>query len=195
MIVYKVTNKVDGKVYIGRTTQRLSKRKSGHKAAAFKRNERSYFYQSIRQHGWDSFMWEVIEEHTDIEALNAAEMRWITEYNSTDQNYGYNTSIGGEAGGLGVVKDDEAKRKQGASRRKKDYRFAPLYVPKCNYNSRPGSTNPNAKLDEEKVREIKRLFATTDLTDQEISEMYGVSRPAINYIRVGHTWSHIKLVG
>lgn len=195
MIVYKVTNKVNGKVYIGRTTQSLSKRKSGHKSAAYTANEGSYFYRAIRRYGWESFLFEVIEEHTDIDALNAAEIRWIAEYNSTDRERGYNTSIGGEHGGLGVVKTDDSKRKQAVTRRQNDYRFADLYEPKRNYNSRTGSANPRAKLDEGKVREIKRLFITTDLTDQEISERYGVSRPTINLIRVGHTWQHVELAG
>jgi hypothetical protein len=49
----------------------------------------------------------------------------------------------------------------------------------------------------ERVMEIKRLFATTDLSDSEIAEMYGVSRPHINAIRNGKHYNYIPnhLVG
>jgi hypothetical protein len=43
----------------------------------------------------------------------------------------------------------------------------------------------------ERVMEIKRLFATTDFSDSEIAEMYGVSRPHINAIRNGKHYKDI----
>jgi hypothetical protein len=49
-----------------------------------------------------------------------------------------------------------------------------------------------SKLDEQKVQEIKRLFATTMLCDGDIAEMYGVSREMINQIRSGKKWNDEK---
>ena len=49
----------------------------------------------------------------------------------------------------------------------------------------------SSKLTEQQVQEIKRLFATTMLCDQDIAEMYGVSRPHINAIRNGKHYQDI----
>jgi hypothetical protein len=46
-----------------------------------------------------------------------------------------------------------------------------------------------SKLNEQQVQEIKRLFATTMLCDEDIADMYGVSRPFINLIRNGKRWN------
>ena len=47
----------------------------------------------------------------------------------------------------------------------------------------------SSKLNEQKVMEIKRLFATTMLCDGDIAEMYGVSRTLIQMIRNGKRWN------
>ncbi len=57
--------------------------------------------------------------------------------------------------------------------------------------NKTGSKNPQAKLNEEKVTEIKRLFINTDLSDTEIGKQYGVHRKTINDIRTGRMWTHI----
>lgn len=46
-----------------------------------------------------------------------------------------------------------------------------------------------SKLNEEKVRQIKELFATTELTDGQIADQFGVSREHINLIRNGKRWN------
>jgi hypothetical protein len=49
-----------------------------------------------------------------------------------------------------------------------------------------------SKLNDQKVMEIKRLFATTMLCDGDIAEMYEVSRELINQIRSGKRWNDEK---
>jgi len=46
-----------------------------------------------------------------------------------------------------------------------------------------------SKLNEVKVMEIKELFKTTDLKDQQIADMFGVSRVHIGKIRRGQRWN------
>lgn len=46
-----------------------------------------------------------------------------------------------------------------------------------------------SKLTEENVIEIKRLFRETDLNNQQIADMFGVSRPHISHIRTGRKWN------
>lgn len=85
--IYKYTNKVNGKVYIGRTCQSLSRRACG-TGSGYKHC--TYFYNAIKKYGWENFEGEIIEDNlTDDEALER-ETFWIKEYMSTDPNIGYN---------------------------------------------------------------------------------------------------------
>jgi DNA-binding XRE family transcriptional regulator len=55
-----------------------------------------------------------------------------------------------------------------------------------------GSLHGLAKLDEEKVLEIKRLLAETNLTQKEIAKKYGVCHQTISYIKNGKLWGHVR---
>ena len=89
-IIYKATNKKNGKIYIGQTILTLEERKKSHKDAMKRIN--TYFYNSLRKYGWKNFKWEVIYECSN-EKLNEAECWFIKKYNSTMD--GYNTTYGG----------------------------------------------------------------------------------------------------
>lgn len=55
-----------------------------------------------------------------------------------------------------------------------------------------GSKNKSAKLTEEQVLEIKRdLLAGVHF--REVAKKFDVSASTIYNIKVGHTWSHLKL--
>jgi predicted DNA-binding protein YlxM (UPF0122 family) len=49
-----------------------------------------------------------------------------------------------------------------------------------------------SKLTKEQVAEIKTLFATTNLNDAEIAEMFNVSRAHINQIKRGQRWNDLE---
>jgi len=55
-----------------------------------------------------------------------------------------------------------------------------------------GSDVGTSKLDEEKVRQIKKLLKT-DLVAREIAEMFNVCRSTIKEINRGATWKHVEL--
>ena len=57
--------------------------------------------------------------------------------------------------------------------------------------SNAGSNNGMAKLNEDKVREIKHLLAACELTQQKIADTYGVSRSLIRGISQGKRWKHV----
>ena len=69
-IIYKATNKKNGKVYVGQTTNTLERRKRGHKDRAKNTNYNSHFHNAIRKYGFDVFKWEIIGESYDIDMLN-----------------------------------------------------------------------------------------------------------------------------
>lgn len=94
--IYKYENTINHKVYIGQTTDLVS-RKSGHKyKATFVKNK---FYNAVRKYGWENFTFDVLEQ---IEAdtldeltkrLDDLEIQYIEEYNS--YSHGYNSTLGG----------------------------------------------------------------------------------------------------
>ncbi len=54
--------------------------------------------------------------------------------------------------------------------------------------SRLGETNPNVKLSNANVREIRFLYASTDVTQKQLALKYGVSKATIWYTLKGKTW-------
>ncbi|WP_345275545.1 NUMOD1 domain-containing DNA-binding protein [Litoribaculum gwangyangense] len=92
-IIYKAENLIDGKMYIGATTNSIHQRKLDHTERAY-RNEENKFHEAIYTCGSDAFSWEQIDTASSIDELAQKEQQYILEYNS--KNKGYNSSVGGE---------------------------------------------------------------------------------------------------
>lgn len=92
-IVYKHTNKNNGKVYIGITRQQPERRwQNGHGYAG------TYFGNAVAKYGWDGFDHEVL--HTGLSKAEAckAEIKLIRKYKSNNREFGYNICEGGQTG-------------------------------------------------------------------------------------------------
>jgi group I intron endonuclease len=112
--IYKVTNKINGKAYIGFDSNWPS-RKSVHICEATKRQNKKYpLYRALRKYGIDSFVWEVLYQNNDRQyTLNVMENKMIVEHNTHFiQGHGYNMTFGGE-GTLGWIPSKETRRKIG----------------------------------------------------------------------------------
>lgn len=90
MIIYKVQNKINNKIYIGLTTKDLSKRIAEHIS-----ENKSYFQKALNKYGIQSFTVEVIDSAESKEILCEKEKYWIQHYNSKAPN-GYNLTDGGD---------------------------------------------------------------------------------------------------
>lgn len=95
MYIYKITNTVNGKVYIGKTKD-PEKRWQRHLYFARAHKNRK-LYDSMNHYGYETFQFEVIEA-CDDEEIDDRERYYIAQYNATDANYGYNTTAGGDGG-------------------------------------------------------------------------------------------------
>jgi len=89
--VYKHTNKINGKVYIGITCQAPERR--WQKGAGY---ARTYFGQAIKKYGWDAFTHEVIETGLEETVACEREIALISKFHSNEREHGYNLSGGGE---------------------------------------------------------------------------------------------------
>lgn len=94
MIIYKATNKINNKVYIGQTTQKLEKRITSHIRESKRENNRP-FLSSINKYGINNFTFETIDFANNLDELNDKEIYWINFYNSVSPN-GYNITGGGQ---------------------------------------------------------------------------------------------------
>lgn len=103
LVIYKATNLINGKIYIGKTCKGLNNRIRTHKADfnSFKRDGKlTYpFYRAIEKYGFENFSWEVIDTANSIEELDKKEIYWINTLRSLVQyNKGYNVNPGGNGG-------------------------------------------------------------------------------------------------
>ena len=96
MLIYKITNKVDGKIYVGQTKKTLEQRKKNHRCRYISDNSSYHLYNAMRKYGWENFEFEVLDDTaTTAEELDTLEMHYITVYNTLDQSVGYNMYNGG----------------------------------------------------------------------------------------------------
>jgi group I intron endonuclease len=107
--VYKITNKQNGKIYVGITNQGVDVRWCKHCSDA-RHNSSFPIHNAIRKYGECNFQIEQIEVVEDVEVLKEREIYWIKEYNSYDRDKGYNLTLGGD-GTFGRYHSDETKDK------------------------------------------------------------------------------------
>lgn len=93
--IYKITNKINGKVYIGKTND-IDKRWATHQKMAKKHINR-YLYDAMNCYGIDNFQIEIIEECSKSDSNNR-ERFFIALYDSTNKEKGYNMTNGGDGG-------------------------------------------------------------------------------------------------
>lgn len=98
MLIYKITNLINNKCYIGQTIKTAEERWKEHQAHAFgshPNDQNKTLYQAIRKYGVENFSFEVIQDNIDtFEKLDKAEIYWIDYYNSFVK--GYNETFGGQ---------------------------------------------------------------------------------------------------
>jgi group I intron endonuclease len=105
--IYKITNLVNNKVYIGCTIKSLERRFMEHISRSKKRKYKSKLYNSIEKYGKDNFIIELLQV-CETKDLYDLEIKFIKEFDSF--NIGLNSTIGGE-GCIGYKHTPEARIK------------------------------------------------------------------------------------
>ena len=91
-IIYKISNSVNDKVYIGKTQRTLQVRWTEHKNKYIVYDNK--LYRAMRKYGIEKFKIDLVEENIPVELLNQKEKDYINQYNSYYN--GYNSTFGGE---------------------------------------------------------------------------------------------------
>ena len=92
-LIYKITNKINNKSYIGQTTQTLEKRWKKHLSQL---NDNTYFHRAIKKYGANNFLKEILEDNIFNEKLDEREIYWIAKEGTYIDNGGYNLTVGGK---------------------------------------------------------------------------------------------------
>lgn len=92
--IYKFTNQINEKIYIGQTTLTLEERLKKHLQQL---NDQTYFHRALKKYGLKNFKLELLEDNIPLETLDEKERYWIkTEDAYYTSGIGYNLTKGGQ---------------------------------------------------------------------------------------------------
>lgn len=125
--IYKITNLVNNKLYIGKAVN-VQERFNRHiKEALSSKGQDCYIlHKAIYKYGADQFTVEIIDSAESLKEINEKERYWIKFYNTLDKDKGYNRALGGDGGDIYhllteeeqlkiIKKGIETKRKNGTT--------------------------------------------------------------------------------
>src|ERR1035437_6082977 len=91
--IYKITNTVNNKIYVGQTINDIQYRFKQHLNSGH-----GIIHRAIKKHGKDKFFVTELQECYFKDGLDYAEMVWVKKLNTVSPS-GYNLTGGGKAGG------------------------------------------------------------------------------------------------
>ncbi len=115
--VYCVTNKLNGKKYVGKTMRTMAERKAEHELASRTPKSTIVFHLALKKYGFDAFDWEIVFIGSTESTLFKIETLTIRD-EKTKLPLGYNMSDGGE-GNIGNVFSLESRLKLSAAKKGK----------------------------------------------------------------------------
>lgn len=217
--IYKITNTANGRVYIGQSFN-VESRVAAHKRQLVRgAHENQKLQRAWEKYGERSFSFEILESVNDTLSLTEREQFWIDLLDAAGSG-GYNMCpAAGSCKGFKHSQETLAKRANIEPWNKGmvgQYKLAPASEQRKRKiaNAQKGSKNHNygkvtpdhvikkirqalqgskchlAKLDEEKVTEIKRALARGAI-GADLARTYGVTNTQISLIRHGKTWKHV----
>ena len=157
--IYKWTNKINNKVYIGKSVN-LAKRLREYRYEIKRGNDRPII-RALKKYGFENFDFEIIENCDTLtdEELIAREQYWIDYYDAQNTEKGYN-----------LLRAEETPL---------DYTF--------------GSNNIKARLNEEKVLNIREMIFLQNISPANVYKMYAdeISYDAFCKAYRGQTWQNV----
>ena len=154
MIIYKITNLKNNKIYVGLTTLKSAQHRfNKHVSEAKNSKENRYFLNAITKYGKENFKVEQIDFAYTIEELKQKEINYIKLLNSTNKNIGYNLSLGGD-GTPGVLKSEETKnniREKALGRKVSDETKLKMSITRKTNNTDFSKGKENLKLYNQKI--------------------------------------------
>lgn len=210
--VYKITNLINGKLYIGKTSN-IAQRMKIHiivaKGGPETYKDFSVIHKAIVKYGAQNFSIEQISEHElESEAL-LAEKICIKTLNTRNNKIGYNCTNGGDGisgykftpqqienlrrGRTGIPHSEETKKRMSIIHTGQPYYGNGDTATREKVSKMfRGESGPNSKLKEDQVKEIKHLIKS-GLSNVKIAKQFNVGKSCIQDIRSGRCWTNISI--
>lgn len=204
--IYKITNLIDGKVYIGQTVN-YNKRKKRHLSSLKNGNHHNkHLQRAFDKHGEDSFKIELIKK-CNIEELDKLERYYIKELDACNHDKGYNMMYGGQRyrnftkevrlkmseAGKGRKFTDEHKKKIGLAhkgRKLSQEHIIKISATKKKTKIHCGEKNPNALISDSVAKKII-MDLLANMAVKDIANKYQVSSDVVYNIMYNKSYSHI----
>lgn len=199
--VYCITNKLNKKVYIGKSKDALKRFRIHLKIVKGGKEKypRKYhaIHAAITKYGIENFTFEILHEiNTETKAFDL-EMK---EISFIDLDKRYNLSNGGE-GNSGWKHTEKSKKKMSKARKGKKFttehraalsaaQLGELHSQYGKHQSITWKEN-KSKLTASQVKEIKKMLIEKQQSSRKISKMFNVSEATISMIKSGKIWSDI----
>lgn len=107
--IYKITNKVNGKIYIGSAINISNRFKTHKRLLKHNKHFNNHLQSSYNKHGVSSFEYEIIEITTE-DVMLMRESYWIETLKANSRDYGYNKRLN-VSSNLGIKLSDETRKK------------------------------------------------------------------------------------
>lgn len=183
-IIYKITNIVNNKCYIGQTTRSLDVRFYWHCFAAFKQNSQFRFHRALRKYPKENWVIETIDTANTKEELINKEIHWIAYYDAY-RGGGYNSTRGGEWGDT-LSNHPERERicrqisrtklSRGSSKGEKNGMYGRTHTPEARKiisEARKGSVGP---WRDKRMPEYAKLKMSLYRAGKSYEELYGAEK-------------------
>jgi group I intron endonuclease len=175
---YKITNLINKKIYIGKSSDQGKDRWKTHLTIAKggkEKHPRLFFalHAAICKYGENNFLFETVNQYLTEEEAFAAEMNLIEQFSKQGVLL-YNLTAGGE-GSTGAKRSKNSKEKMSLA------------------HQQPGYMGGKQKLTVDKVKEIKIMLTANKVKMKEIAQLFLVSFITISNINRGKTWSWVKV--
>jgi group I intron endonuclease len=186
-VIYKITNEIDGKFYIGSTSNLIKRYYTHINHIRTGKNSCVKLIRAVNKHGEDNFKFEIVCECPTHEVLKT-EQEYI---DSLKPHYNVAKIAGSN---LGIKRTEEVKLKKSVSQKEnwKDEDYRTKHLDNLSKNWKVGSSHKMAKLTDEQVVEIKKQLAS-GLLPKQVADKLELSYHSIKDIHRGKTWKHIKI--
>jgi len=189
--VYSIENKINGKMYIGKTNNLKLRFKVHINKSRNTSSKSQYIHKALNQYGatnfWFKALWYCFSEQ------EAFEISQISLRHTNDSKFGYNLTNGGE-GAKGFKHSKETKIKLSELAKLKTGNINPFYGKShsddVKLRSR-GESNKQSKLLESQVIDILNHYYTGKYTENDLGNLFNVSRGTVNDILRDVKWKHV----
>jgi len=204
--IYKITNLINGKTYIGQTVNYRKRKTSHYSKLKQGKHHNEHLQMAFNKYGESAFKIELLKK-CKIEELDELEQYYIKKFDACNPEKGYNMMYGGQAhrefteevkrkiskANKGRIFTDEHKKKIGLARKGK--KLSPKQISKMIATKKKtkihcGEKNPNALISDSVAKKII-MDLLANMAVKDIADKYQVSCGVVYNIMYNKSYQHI----